>query len=289
MPQPANHDAVKDVVTVARTHAFDAYLVASLAPLDKRVDLMVLAAFLGEIARIPYLVSEPTLGEIRLQWWRDWLASLAKRPRDGDLKTGNPVADQFAGVVERHDLPVDDLQQLLNVQGDACYPHVVDGVSQFGSRLEVMTGVGLRLRYQILNGAAPTGDLLCALKDAAQAIGVLETFLRLPKIVARSSWPLPLDGPVPDVANIFLADHDAARGKSVGAAVAYVREHLTRVRAQPRRVRQDVWPSILEIALVAPHLRALDVAGFDPTRDAVTISPLSRMCRLWWTKHRKNI
>lgn len=56
---------------IVRMHDPDRYLTALMAPRRVRDALMALYAFNAEIARIPTLVSEPALGEIRLQWWRE--------------------------------------------------------------------------------------------------------------------------------------------------------------------------------------------------------------------------
>ncbi|MCG8545031.1 MAG: squalene/phytoene synthase family protein [Alphaproteobacteria bacterium] len=49
----------------------DRYLTAMLAPPPYREHLFALYAFNVEIAKVREVVSEPMLGEIRLQWWRD--------------------------------------------------------------------------------------------------------------------------------------------------------------------------------------------------------------------------
>ena len=81
----------------ARAHDFDRYLAALLAPRDVRDDLIALAATVGEIARVPATVKEPMMGEIRLTWWRDWLA----KPLAEGL-SGNPVADAMRRAIARH-------------------------------------------------------------------------------------------------------------------------------------------------------------------------------------------
>ena len=48
---------------------------AMTAP-PRRAGLMALYAFNLEIARAPWVASEPMLAEIRLRWWRDALADL---------------------------------------------------------------------------------------------------------------------------------------------------------------------------------------------------------------------
>ena len=51
------------------------------APAGRREALFALIAFNHEIARIPEAVSEPMLGRIRLQWWREVLdAAYAGEP-----------------------------------------------------------------------------------------------------------------------------------------------------------------------------------------------------------------
>ena len=65
---PAGPEAdLAAVREAARSLEPDRYLSALLAPLAAREDLITLAAFLGEAARVPAIVSEPMIGEIRLQ------------------------------------------------------------------------------------------------------------------------------------------------------------------------------------------------------------------------------
>lgn len=68
-------DLLQHVRDTARTYAPDRYLAALLAPKSYRDDLIILAAFLGEMERIPKIVREPALGEIRLQHNRGGTAS----------------------------------------------------------------------------------------------------------------------------------------------------------------------------------------------------------------------
>ena len=74
--------------------------------------LLALAAFLAEIGRIPATVSEPMLGEIRLQWWRDTIAAVAR----GGI-SGHPVADAFGAAIRRHDLDLSLLHRVIDARG----------------------------------------------------------------------------------------------------------------------------------------------------------------------------
>lgn len=75
----ANATHCRDLI---RKNDPDRFLLAELAPPDMRPALWALAAFHWEVARIPDLVSEPMLGAIRRQWWREAWGEIAQgRPR----------------------------------------------------------------------------------------------------------------------------------------------------------------------------------------------------------------
>ena len=74
------HEAERgDTITrIARDGDPDRALAALFAPRESRADLLALIAFNVELARIAEQVSEPELGAIRMQWWREaWSTSPA--------------------------------------------------------------------------------------------------------------------------------------------------------------------------------------------------------------------
>src|SRR3546814_5074662 len=54
----------------------DRYLASLFAPEAQREDLFALYAFNYEVAKTAEVVSEPMIGQIRLQWWRESLAGI---------------------------------------------------------------------------------------------------------------------------------------------------------------------------------------------------------------------
>lgn len=56
---------------IVREHDPDRFLLSLFAPPDRRAGLWALFAFNHEIAKTREVVSDSTLGLIRLQWWRD--------------------------------------------------------------------------------------------------------------------------------------------------------------------------------------------------------------------------
>ncbi len=56
---------------IVRRHDRDRYQTALFAPSDRREALFALYAFNYEVARVRESVTQPMLGRIRLQWWRE--------------------------------------------------------------------------------------------------------------------------------------------------------------------------------------------------------------------------
>ena len=73
---------MSEVEDIVRLRDRDRYLSTFFAPDDKRPHLLALYAFNAEILKVRNTVSEPNLGMIRLQWWRDTIEG---------IYAGNPV------------------------------------------------------------------------------------------------------------------------------------------------------------------------------------------------------
>lgn len=73
----APESAVESCRRLARRHDFERYLATLFAPRRQRPALWILLAFNAEIARTGEIVSEPAIGQIRLQWWREVLEAAA--------------------------------------------------------------------------------------------------------------------------------------------------------------------------------------------------------------------
>ncbi|MBV1901028.1 MAG: squalene/phytoene synthase family protein [Kordiimonadaceae bacterium] len=72
----------------------DRYLVSLFAPAAAQVGLWAIFAFNQEVAKVRETVSEPMLGEIRLQWWHDVVQELAT----GAVREKQPVIQAMAAA-----------------------------------------------------------------------------------------------------------------------------------------------------------------------------------------------
>lgn len=94
-----------------RSQDMDLFLATLFAPEVAQPHLFALQAFAAELARIPFLVSEPQIGDIRLQWWADTLDQFA-----AGSDPGHPVAQALAATVQAHELPLQPLQAMIEAR-----------------------------------------------------------------------------------------------------------------------------------------------------------------------------
>jgi 15-cis-phytoene synthase len=271
----ASSDTTGDVVlAAARAGEPDRYLAALLAPRHARQDLLALAAFAAELARIaPLTVREPAMGDIRLQWWRDALAA-----GEAGERTGHPVADAVRAAAARHRIARTRLEQVIDA-------HATDGLADpfpdddaLHAMLVGREGSLFLLAGQILGGAPPLIEATA--HAAAIAYGLARLLIGLPQAAARSHVPLPLTR----LANAGLSVSEIMAGQggekvwpAVRDLAAQSREHLARARNSVADLPREFRAAFLPLALVAPYLQAVERPSRNPLRDVAEIAPLRRV------------
>ena len=269
--------AAGSLAATAREGEPDRYLAALLAPPAARAGLLALAAFAGELARIPLLVTrEPAMGEIRLQWWRDALGQPA------GTRTGHPVADALRDAVDRHGLPHALLLDAIDARAADLLPDPLADDAALDAYLWRTEGALFALAGHIL-GAKPEGDMQAAAAAGARAYGLARLLLGLPHALSRGRVPLPLArlddaGVRPEE---LLAGTGGPEIESVLASLrAEARADLATSRQHVAKLPRSVRPAFLPLALVPSYLRALERAGGHPLREPAEIAPLTRVCRI---------
>jgi phytoene synthase len=86
---------LSSVAAIVRRHDRDRFQTALFAPAAQRDALFALYAFNYEIARVRESVTEPALGRIRLEWWRETIAAAY----DGAPPPPHPVAEALSEVI----------------------------------------------------------------------------------------------------------------------------------------------------------------------------------------------
>ena len=92
---PGAVKGLSPVAALVRRHDRDRYQTALFAPVNRREALFALYAFNYEIARVREAVTQPMLGQIRLQWWREAVAAAYA----GAQPRYHVVAEPLAAVI----------------------------------------------------------------------------------------------------------------------------------------------------------------------------------------------
>lgn len=267
-------DAVRDA---ARSLAFDRYLSALLAPRGVRDDLIALAAYLGELARIPLTVVDPQIAEIRLQWWRGAVEGFAS-----GADTGNPIADAMGRAARRVSLPADLL--LLPVEGRSreLYEDGIPDRSALEAYLDETEGASFRLALYILGieAAGVTGPLL---RDAASALGRTQLALCLPRLLAKGRLPFPAaEAAITGDPRLLAQDPARTAARRIASALSeQARQSLADFRRASRALPSAAIPAFLPLALIGPYLHAIESPRHDALTGLAEISPLTRVFCLW--------
>jgi phytoene synthase len=254
----------------------DRYLTALFAPSGRRESLMALYAFNAEVARIREAVSEPMMGRIRLQWWRDSVAGVyAGTPRR------HAVVEPLAEAVQRHALPQAPFEALLEAREQDMSADPPETLEALQAYAEATSGGLAELALGVVQpaGAAP-GD---ALKQAARDIGTawaLTGLLRaVPFHAHRRRVYLP---------TALMNKHGARRRDLMelrpSPELARVAEEVARcaqaLLAQPLVVaRRQIAPFLLA-PLAKLYLRRLQLARYDVFDPRIAAAPPGRLWRL---------
>jgi len=230
----------------------DRFLANLFAPADKRPHLMALHAFNLEVARVREAVSEPRLGEIRLQWWLDTLDTIYA----GET-VAHPVAEALARAIEVGKLPKEPLRNLVMARRFDLYDDPMPSLADLEGYLGETSSAPIQMAAMILAGPQA--------QAAAEAAGLAGVAYGLTGLLraARGRNYLP-----PDM--------------NMAGAVAHARRRLAEARALTGRVPAAALPAFLPASLTDIYLDRLERLGDKALTTMAEVSQFRRQWRLWW-------
>lgn len=229
----------------------DRYLSTFFAPDDARPHLVALYAFNAEVVRVRDAVSDPTIGLIRLQWWRDTVEGLY----DGGSGGGHPVADALGAAIAAGGLPKQALLDLVTAHEFDLYQDRMPGVTELEAYLGEAWSRLIMMAAMILDR-----DAAAKASDAAGLAGVAQG---LAAILGDPRHRGP-----------FLPD-----GLDLKGALAHAEKRLSEALALVPALPKSVLPAFLPLSLTAAELKAIAKAPDHPRLS----SPLRRQLTMWWT------
>jgi phytoene synthase len=281
-PQPSNSDYAY-CGEVLRRGDRDRWLASLFIPQALRPHIHALYAFSLEIARVREIVSEPLLGEIRFQWWRDALG--------GKNETGfaaSPAAAALIDTLARFRLPREPLIELIDARLRDLYNEAVESVQALESYAQATCSTLFRLAALVLEGEETSADAAVAV-HAGIAYGITGLLRALPWHSARSQVFVPAE---------FLRAHgaepdDLVSGRASPAVCAALadmrglaRTHLKAFEAQLRGLPQNRRAAFLAVSLCEPYLRLMERPDYDPFKTVIELPQWRRQWILWRASRR---
>lgn len=248
------------VMDTVRAADHDRYLSALYAPGDRRDALLALYAFNAEIAGVRDRIREALPGEVRLQWWRDVIASNAP-----DSGAGHPLAEALTAAIRQYDLPRQAFDNYLEARIFDLYDDPMPSRTDLEGYCGETASALIQLVALVLDRAeAQSFAELAGHAGCAQAITGL--LLLLPQHRARGQCYVPSDilSAVGSSPQEFLAGNGGpAAGRVVTAMIALAQEHMAAFERGAAKLPATLRPAFLPLTLTKAYLTSMN------SRDAV--------------------
>lgn len=255
----------------------DRWLATLFLPAERRPFVQALYAFSLEIGRVRRLVSEPALGEIRFQWWREVLAG----ERAGEAEA-HPVAAAVLDTLEKNDLPADPLLALIDARLFDLSEEPMPTLAALETYAMATASQLFQLGALILDPAA--GDLaLEAAEHGGIAYALTGLMRALPWHAGTGQLYLPADllrgnGAVVEAVQAGV-DSPALRN-----ALAELRSLVrARLAAFSRAVsmNSEAAAVFLPVSLCELYLRQMDRRSYEPFETVIRVPQWRLQWRLW--------
>jgi NADH dehydrogenase [ubiquinone] 1 alpha subcomplex assembly factor 6 len=263
----AEADRLSPVAALVQRYDRDRYQTVLFAPVARREALFALYAFNYEIARVRERVTQPTLGRMRLEWWREAVAAafddgpvrrhVVVAPLTAAIREHRPTRAHFDRLIDTRESDLDDEP-----------PVSLEALEDYAE------GTSARLVYLAL-------EILGARDPPAMAAGfhvgiayALAGLLRaMPYLAPTERRFIPTDIAVrtglDDVDYRALLARPALRAASA-ELVAAASRHLASARARHAIIARSALPALLPATIAQRSLTRLKRAGYDPFDPSLT-------------------
>jgi NADH dehydrogenase [ubiquinone] 1 alpha subcomplex assembly factor 6 len=254
-------EPLSPVAALVRRHDRDRYQTALFAPVARREALFALYAFNYEIARVRESVTHPTLGRVRLEWWRENIA-VAYGP---DPARPHPVAAALTSVIRERRLTRYHLDCMIDARETDLDDDPPANLAALAAYAEDTSSRLIYLALEVL------GACEAAAVRAARHVGIafaLSGLLRaLPLRMATGRPLLPADVARRhglDVDSLRLLRNSAALRAAVAEIAAAAEDHLRQARTMRDSVPRAALAALLPAVIADRSLRRFGRADYDP-------------------------
>ena len=266
---------------LVRSGDHDRFLAALFAPEPARMHLFTLSAFNLEIARIQEQVSEPLLGEIRLQWWREGIEAIyAQQPA-----RNHPVLQVLQHTIEQCALPRQPFDALIDAYGGLFANPQPGSLTELEGFVDATGGGLMRLALAVL-GEGASDDMV---RHAALAFGLTGVLRNVGFHATQHRILLPRDlmqaeGLTEDM--IFNARMGPQLRAVMAVLSARAKLHLDAARNNFPPPARRILPALLPVVLTKPYLARIATPDYDAFVSYPAMPAFLRQSRLLWAMAR---
>jgi len=268
---PAVDTALSYCARDVRRYDNDRFLTSLFAPADRREAVFALLAFNIEIAKTREVVTEPMIGQIRLQWWRDAIDSLYQSSEAPASLLTHEVVRPLAEAITRYQLDQESFIRLIEAREADLSDDPPACLADLEAYAEATGAPLLRLVLESLGLAEWEPDAAKAALTAGRAVGIawaLTGLLRAaPFHLRQRRVLLPADllakQSLSAARLIDWRPDRQALAPVVMAVVAAARVHLAAARTQAKHIPAAALPALLPATLADLYLDGIVRAGYD--------------------------
>ena len=265
--------------SATKKHDYDRFLITLFAKPEVREDLYALYAFNHEVAKIREAVSEPMLGEIRLQWWRESIEGIAEgNPRNHEVVL--PLNTAF----HNHGLTTDMFMKVIDARAADIYDENPATLKDFETYLGNTSGNLMEIAAWMLGERDQ--HVLTITHDLGLVWGLIGTLRALRYQISLNKLSLPQD--LLDEYNVSKRDVFSMEGtdgiRAMVKALCQNAEHyLKQISDEKQALSKDVRSLYLLTALSRSYLNLIKKADYDPFKINEKASMFPRQCRLFFS------
>lgn len=256
---------------------YDRFLITLFAKADIREDLFALYAFNHEVAKIREVVSEPMLGEIRLQWWREAIDGIVEhKPRNHEVVL--PLDAAF----HKHGLSSDMFIKVIDARSADIYDENPKTIADFEEYLGATSGNLMKIAAYI--SGERDEHVLSLAYDLGLVWGLIGTMRSVRYHISLGKLALPQD--LMDEYGVTKRDVTGMESGEniknlIQALSVSARNHLDQIKADKKLLSKQVRPIFLLSSLSRSYLNMIKKADYDPFAINEKASMFPRQCRLF--------
>ena len=223
----------------------DRYRAALMADAQRRGDLLILYAFHYELSKVPDVTSEPMVGQIRYEWWREAIEEIYS---GGEVRR-HEISTPLTELLRRTNVPRFWIDRLIDGRARDLDPQPFADMEEAQIYARQTSGQLMQIAVKLIGGEPD--DAVLKAGEAWGLTGLARSFGYYHDRILQ---------------NLAFEDLLETTRKTYNSANI--------------DMPAQIFPALAYAALIPKFLSRMERAGFDAINDKVSYGPLSKQFRL---------